>query len=151
MNYLLNILSNKADCILKRDNGALWIGDRSATELEFLRKNKITAVISLCPITPIKNIVHYRFQVRDHSRDTPIMAKIAPVITHLIHQLRIMGYNVLVHCRAGVQRAPTVTALYLHRYMGQSISISNAIKMVRQERPIAFIYGLSYTFNTLLQ
>lgn len=148
MNYLLNMVSNPADCVLhKGTKGALWLGRREATTVAFLHKHHITAVISLCPTNQLNGTLHYRFKVRDHIDDTPVMAKLVPEVTQLIHQLRTAGHNVLVHCRAGIQRAPTMVIMYLNRYM--SYTKSKSINVVRQTRPIAFVYGLHYTFDFL--
>ena len=152
----LSIVSNPADLILntgwshrKQPLGSLWLGSKLALDRDFMDKHNITRIISLCPTEHIfpAHVEQYSFEVEDHISHNRRMIKILPGILDKIHQLRLSGHNVLVHCRAGMQRAATVVAKYLEKYYYQN-RIKDIIKKIKTRRPIAFSNG--YTFKDVL-
>lgn len=145
--FALSIISNPADCLTPFTNrGKLWVGGLNAVTPSFISNNNIQVIVSLTPTALRDDVIHYRYKVRDHTSDQNRMAKLLPTITETIHKHRMNGDNVLVHCRAGVQRAPTVCTKYLERYGQQPMS--KIIKQVRCHRPVAFCNG--QTFSSLL-
>jgi protein-tyrosine phosphatase len=85
---------------------------------------------------------HYQFYVPDERSANNTLQQMMPHITSIIHAHRLAGRNVLVHCYAGMHRAPTVVAQYLQRYEGHTVD--SAVKHIRSARPIAFIDGNTF-------
>ena len=52
-----------------------------------------------------------------------------------LHELIQQGKRVLVHCRAGVSRSPSVVAAYLAKYQGHTFN--SALEVVKNGRSIA--------------
>lgn len=52
-----------------------------------------------------------------------------------LHELIQQGHRVLVHCRAGVSRSPSVVAAYLAKYEGHTLN--SAMEVVKNSRRIA--------------
>ena len=152
---LLSFITNPADRILdqgwtldKQAIGSLWVGGLNALSLDFLQSNNIGVVISLCPVEEElpRHINHHKIQVRDHAEDRALMLQLIPGLMRIIHKERLQGRNVLVHCRAGMQRAPTVGTMYLNKYYYEDVH--RAVSKVKKARPIAFSNG--YTFRNVL-
>jgi protein-tyrosine phosphatase len=142
----LSLISNPADQILTGGHrlGSLWVGSILA-----VNQKDIGLVVSLCPVEnplPSRMVV---YSVRDHIDDQDKLVWLLPHIMDTIHQARLRGLNVLVHCHAGMQRAPTVVTCYLKQYYYSHLPISKIIKKVRRVRPIAFANGI--TFKGLLR
>jgi len=141
----LSLISNPADQILKGGHrlGSLWVGSILA-----INQKDIGLVVSLCPVenNPLPSRVVY--SVRDHIDDQDKLIWLLPRIMDTTHNARLRGLNVLVHCRAGMQRAPTVVTCYLKQYYYPHLPINEIIKKVRRARPIAFANGI--TFKRLL-
>lgn len=148
---ILGLITNPADKVLnnRQSVGSLWVGSQNALDLNFLARWNIRAVFSLCPVEDLlpPHIQHYRTHIRDHVNDQDKMKQLLPKLIQKIHLARLKGHNVLVHCQAGMQRAPTVVTVYLRTYYYQSFE--NAISKVRSIRPISFING--YTFSNILR
>ena len=98
-------------------------------------------------VRPLKNIIHYRFRVPDIREANPQMQQMLPKIISLIDAHLSLGHNVLVHCKAGIHRAPTVVAHYLQKYEGYNVR--SAVNLIRSVRPIAFYDG--NTFDLVLK
>ena len=146
----MNFIANRADIVLLRTQnmGALYLGSKEALHTEYIKKHNIKAVISFVPHKAPEGIHQYYFPVQDSRTHCTQMRRFIPQILRLIHRHRTMGHNVLVHCRAGVQRAPTTVVLYLQKYY---YPLSKAIRLVRFHRPVVFYGGLYYTFRDLLR
>ncbi len=152
----LSIVSNPADKILdsgwvldRKPIGSLWLGSKLALDLEFLNKNEISTIISLCPTEEIfpPHIKQFKYDINDDVSHNNRMLRILPDMLKNIHYERLRGHNVLIHCRGGMQRAPTVTTMYLEKYYYNN-KIKEIIKKIRNNRPIAFSNG--YTFKKVL-
>ena len=52
-----------------------------------------------------------------------------------LHELVQQGHRVLVHCRQGVSRSPSVVAAYLSKYEGHTLN--SALEVVQNGRKIA--------------
>ena len=151
----LSFMTNPADKMLdsvwvKREPiGSLWVGSKLALRPNFLKENNIGTVVSLCPteeVLPLHVKQHY-YDVDDHVSNNDRLLLLLPNILETIHNDRLAGHNVVIHCRAGMQRAPTVTAKYLEKYYYNN-RIKDVIKKIRNNRPIAFSNG--YTFKKVL-
>ena len=141
----LALKPNPADLILSaRDAhiGALYLGSVSALTPEFLAKHKISMVVSMTKVKPVPSVLHFQYPIPDHRSANIAMQHIIPRIISKIHAHRVAGHNVLVHCYAGMHRAPTVVAQYLQRYEGHSVD--SAVKLIRSARPLAFIDGNTF-------
>ena len=55
------------------------------------------------------------------------------LISELIHDNRIDGKDVLVHCMAGIERSPLTIVYYLHKY--RDMSWDRAYSFVQEKRP----------------
>jgi protein-tyrosine phosphatase len=143
------IFTNPADLILPSQSGygrptlgALYLGSVKALSPDFLRKHNITMVVSMTRVPVVKNVLHVQYPIPDHRSANEEMQRRLPAICSNIHAHRRTGYNVLVHCYAGVHRAPTVVAHYLQRYEGSNVT--NAIQKIRKARYISFIDGNTF-------
>lgn len=158
---VLSLATNPADKVLsagwrglgheRQPIGSLWVGSLNSLDRKFLSANHIGVVISLCPVegTLSPSITHHYYEVNDDHKDIKRMKTLLPNVIDTIHRARLRGHNVLVHCRGGMQRAPTVTALYLKTYYYPNDPINKVIHKIQTVRPIAFSNG--YTFKTLLK
>jgi hypothetical protein len=138
-----NVITNPADMILKGSNkeGSLYLGSILATEPHFIRDNNINVVISMIPINGL-NMIHYTYYVKDNISDQNKFKSLIPTITAQIDAHRKAKLNVLVHCRAGIHRAPAVVVHYLQRYKG--MSLEDSFNLVRTKRYVAFINGSTF-------
>lgn len=138
----LSLISNPADQILKGGHrlGSLWVGSILA-----VNQKDIGLVVSLCPVeyNPLPSRVVV-YSIKDHIDDQDKLTWLLPCIMDTIHQARLRGLNVLVHCHAGMQRAPTVVTCYLKKYYYSHLPINEIIKKVRRVRPIAFANGITF-------
>ena len=71
----LSIVSNPADKILdsgwvldRKPIGSLWVGSKLALDLEFLNKNEIGTIISLCPTEEIFPPHIKQFKYEEHTK-----------------------------------------------------------------------------------
>ncbi len=146
--HYMDIVSDPADMLCKGNIGALYVGSQRATTAEYLQSHNISVVISLVQThIDIPDITHHYYNVHDDSSDLSRMQQVIAEVLPLIHRYRMSHHNVLVHCRMGVQRAPTVCAHYLHKYYGYSLE--TCYKKVIYRRPCAFYGGRYYTFGKL--
>lgn len=143
-------VSNPADIIVMGsktyNHGTLWVGGLNAVTSDFLTKNRIGLVVSLCQEAPRVGppFVQIHAPVRDTTQDIDKLNADIPELIRKIHEARMVGVNILVHCRMGVQRAPTVAVYYLSRYL--QYDLRTAKELVVQRRPIAFYAGSYCTF-----
>ena len=97
----------------------LWLGDyKSSQDIDSLENNNIQLIINLSKnLDFIKNdkITKYRIPIRDNLSKESNIGMIAHFdkAYKLIDDALQNNKSVLIHCRAGVQRAATLTALYL--------------------------------------
>lgn len=122
--------------------GDLHVGSILSTGDTFIREKNIQVVISMIHIPDPPGTIHYTYYIPDNRSSQSQFDRMIPEITALIQAHRKAGLNVLVHCRAGIHRGPAVIAHYLKRYRG--LSTENAIEVIKQARPIAFIDGSTF-------
>lgn len=130
----------------------LWIGNRiSSCDESFLKNNNIHLIINCSkniPFTKLEYIKKYRISVNDNlSKETheEILKRI-PEVIRLINYYLKNNKGVLIHCYAGMQRAPTVASCYLMNRL--NLNLEEVIKLIKSKRKIAFIPKINY-LNTL--
>jgi protein tyrosine/serine phosphatase len=140
----LGLITKPADLILpnKGHQGALYLGSLYALDPAFLKKHNIHVVISMTQIQKVPGVIHYQFPLPDHRSANRYMQKMLPQIISLINAHIRAGHNVLVHCQAGIHRAPTVIAHYLQQY--ERMSLDRAVKTIRKARPVALYDGSTF-------
>ena len=126
----------------------LWLGDyKSSQDIDSLENNNIQLIINLSKnLIFIKNnkITKYRIPIRDNLSKESNIGMIAHFdkAYKLIDDALQNNKSVLIHCRAGVQRAATLTALYLMKK--KNISSEKAKKLIKSKRCIAFFYKANF-------
>ncbi|XP_033754414.1 dual specificity protein phosphatase 22-like [Pecten maximus] len=92
----------------------LYVGNfRDSKDPEQLEKYKITHILSIHDNA--KKILEDKEYLCIVASDTPdqTLTKFFPQCIDFIHEARLKGGNVIVHCIAGVSRSVTVTAAYI--------------------------------------
>jgi protein-tyrosine phosphatase len=144
---------NNANIIFKHGDSALWVGNKyAAQDRNFLIQNNIRVIINATPDVPNyyqNSLVYMRVPVHDKLRHTDIelMYAYLPQTVLFARIMLMLGYNVLVHCVAGMQRSAIIAAAILCSY---NIQPASAIALVIQARPIAFMMGYSVNFSPSL-
>lgn len=132
----------------------LWLGDyHSSLDENFIRKNKIEAVINCAPgiKTPFKHIEYVKLNINDSLKKSDIekMKKILPYAVSFIHSRRdIQGKNILVHCHAGMQRSAIIVLAYIAHYYG--LTINQSLNYILSKRKVAFHHGKHVNFSDAL-
>jgi protein tyrosine phosphatase len=90
------------------------------------------------PFTTIPHITYIRVPVNDTPLENENILKYVKEfnVLNIIHESRLQGKNVLVHCHAGMQRSCAVVALYLIQYY--KLTPERAIQIIKSKRAIAF-------------
>ena len=143
---------NYPDAHYIKDN--IWLGNRhSALDKDFLREKKIRVIINCSKnleFTDKKGIIKIRIPIDDDLRTKSNQdmyneyLKIIPKLKKYIDK----NSNILVHCRAGMQRSASVIAAYLmnyHRY-----GIDRSINFIRSKRSVAFRPGPNFNIALIM-
>ena len=110
-------------------------GYHSAADLKTLKLNQITHVINLtshyCENLHKTSVSYSNFQLSDNSNFdlTPFLEEITKTIYQKIEE----GEKVLVHCKMGVSRAPSVIIAYLIKQM--RMDFHSAFNFLHQINP----------------
>lgn len=115
----------------------LWCGSyHTATKLDTLRRLGITHVCCCIGTTPSfpSNFMYLTIAADDRA-DYDIAPHFARTFEFIENALVKSHGAVLVHCGAGISRAPTIVAAYLMRKL--CISSTTAIQQVQRRRPVA--------------
>lgn len=131
----------------------IWIGNMfTAVNPAFFKRNNIGAVVNCTPDVPNKfskkGVQYHNLKLNDSlkMKDINLMTKLLPAAITFIHKKRDHEKkNILIHCHAGIQRAPTVCAIYLSYYY--NIPIKQAIQLIVNKRPQAFFGGKIFNFE----
>lgn len=142
----------------------LWVGDiYTAFDADFVQKNNITLIVNCSKTIPFrfKNLKYIRIPVRDPGpgfeishKDINVMTKCLPQVVDLIHNEIINGGNVLIHCRAGIQRSATVAVAFILKYYRKNnayLLLKEAIQIVVAQRNVAFFSGRQVNFYESLK
>ena len=125
-----------------------WLSDKNiALSTNFIKNHRIQVVINCTkdlPFAKVSGLTCHRIPVNDSLQyhDTVNLYQYLPKITALMGKYYSKRIPILVHCYAGRQRAATVVAAFLMRYMG--INWKNAVKMIQTKRPSAFRPGINF-------
>jgi len=119
----------------------IWLGDQySALDKDFLIDNNIGLVINVTKLLSFTDldIVKYRIPINDDFYELYYqnILKYFDEAYNLIEECISQNKQVLIHCRAGMQRSATLAALYLMKK--QNISYDKAMKIITSKRYIAF-------------
>lgn len=117
---LINLIIPKVVIAIpgNKELGHLYLGSVRSLDGDILSRLQIDVVISLIVNVPQlpDHIIHLIAPIRDCPCDQALMSEISPILTQEIHQRRLEGKNILIHCRSGLHRAPTIIVHYLQRY-----------------------------------
>jgi len=91
---------------------------------------------------PMRSPNGVRLAIDDAPEENPRMLRFFPGVTRLIHERRLAGDEVIVHCWAGQQRSAAVVAAYLIRY--GRMSKEDAMGFVRRCKSDAFSWGATF-------
>lgn len=132
----------------------LWIGDmHSATDINFMKRNNIRAVVNCTPDVPtmFTGVDYIRLTMNDtlKQKDIEDMIKYLPYAVKFIYDKKREGKNILVHCHAGMQRSATIVVAYLSAV--HKLKILDAVMFVINKRPQAFHYGKHMNFAKSLE
>lgn len=142
----------------------LWVGDANASvNCPFIKMNRITLIVNCTKSIPCqyKHVRYIRIPIKDpgpnndiNQRDVSLLAQFLPHIVDHIYAEILNGGNVLVHCRAGVQRSAAVATAFLLKYHqksnGTSLKVDEAVNIVLKQRPVAFYRGDHVNFYVAL-
>ena len=99
---------------------SIFIGDdRDATSIKLIKDSTITAILDLTNL-------HIDLVLDDEA-----INQVEEAVERL-KGLVLRGNNVLVHCHAGIDRAPFVVAYFLYKI---GYSFQEAYDMVKEKRP----------------
>lgn len=126
----------------------LWLTDKNvALDANFIRQRRIQVVINCTkdqPYAKVTGLKCHRIPVNDSLQyhDTVNLYQYLPKITAIMGKYYSKQIPILVHCYAGRQRAATVVAAFIMRFIG--MDWSNAVKMIQTKRPSAFRPGINF-------
>jgi len=134
--YLADILydRNHIDKILDH----LYIGNiYAALNNDIINEHNITVVMNCSVSIPFDESIKYKYRlsILDNETDEEIekMTLGMDKYIDIIHTHIQNNENVLVHCKAGVQRSATIVVGYLMKYLG--FELTEAIKTLKNIRP----------------
>lgn len=135
--------SNNADQILPN----LWLGNlRAAQDETFLKNANIQVVFNATKDAPFHPSVRrrYRVPVDDNLQDEEIrnMELWSYEIVYKMLKEYKEGRPILVHCHAGMQRSPAITAMFLMALYRIGVDQSKAF--IQKKRPIAFFPSANF-------
>ncbi|KAF8768476.1 Dual specificity protein phosphatase 22 like protein [Argiope bruennichi] len=125
----------------------LYLGSfRDGKDSEQLRNNDITHIVSIHDTA--KEVVEDKKYLCIRVPDSPEenLSKYFSKCNDFIHDARLSGGNVLVHCLAGVSRSATIAAAYIMSVT--TLTCKDALKVVRGARKIA---NPNYGFHSQLK
>jgi len=126
--------------------GKLYVGSVLGTKAENINANGIKMVVSMyLPSYSLpESVKHYRLTIEDNVQNLPVMRSLVATVAPIIHRHLMAGENVLIHCRMGMQRAPTMATHYLMRY--NNLTQEDAMDRLIAHRWVAFAHGYKTTF-----
>lgn len=132
-----------ADIIFERNHidkicDHLFIGNiYSALNEEYIKSSDINVVVNCSTTIPFIDCIKYKYRLAiiDNEKEeeiekmTRLMDKYIDIVNTHIENKK----NVLVHCKAGVQRSATIVVGYLMKY--KNYNLEEAIDYVKNIRP----------------
>jgi len=119
--------------------GSLHLGDVTATQdCDYFKKHKVSCVLTVAncdPFTCPKEYIKYHKVVK--AADVPEfkLNEFFKDCFKFIHEHRVKGHSVLVHCMAGISRSATIVIGYLMTVY-PTINFETAFARVRKIRKI---------------
>ena len=119
-------------------DGYLYLGSRHvAKDRDLLDQHGITAIVNVTPTEPnyFENDPTFSYlscPINDSSDEN--ISAYFDVASDFIERARNEGRNILVHCRGGVSRSPTIVLAYLIKH--RDMSLQQAFTLVRKCRRI---------------
>jgi len=146
----------------------LWIGNQASAESDkWLKSKDIKVVINASKhiefASVIPNAGKFRVFVDDpgpwkgiRDPDVAEMRKMLPKVIDYIHRARNAGYNVLIHCHAGMQRSAAIMVAYLAKHIfistrGKKYSLDKAESYLKSKRHIVFYNGQHMNFRAAVE
>lgn len=126
----------------------IWVGNYNAAKNSaFLQANSITVVVNATKDLAFQTAVpttKYRVPVDDSLEEEDIrnMELWAPEAVYNILKEYTQGKTILIHCAAGMQRSAALAAMTLIAI--RRISTDEAVRIVREQRQIAFRPGVNF-------
>lgn len=115
--------------------GGLYLGNsKISQDLPFLKENAISIILDVCGqkfVYP-EDIIHCSKSISAQDFESYDLSQHFSECFDFIHEHRLKGHNVLVHCMAGVSRSATIVIGYLMKTCG--MDLENAYKFVRKRR-----------------
>jgi hypothetical protein len=135
--------SNNADQIIPN----VWLGNlKAAQDEQFLKNAGIQAVFNATKDAPFHSSIRrrYRIPVDDNLQEEEIrnMELWSYEIVYKLMKEYKEGRPILIHCHAGMQRSPAVTAMFLMTLY--HIGLDQAKAYIKQKRPIAFFPSANF-------
>jgi protein-tyrosine phosphatase len=131
----------------KKITNHVWIGsEATAADKDFLKKYNIKLVVNCTADVPkMTDVPMLRIPVYDDPSDADKLIKYFNIATVAIRDITRYGGNVLVHCRAGMNRSSTIVAAV--RMATNGIGYREAMKQIRERkcetfRPMNFLSSL---------
>ncbi len=130
-------VSNNADQIIPN----VWLGNlKAAQDEQFLKNAGIQVVFNATKDAPFHPSIRrrYRIPVDDNLQEEEIrnMELWSYEIVYKLMKEYKEGRPILIHCHAGMQRSPAITAMFLMTLYRMGIDQAKAF--IRKKRPIAF-------------
>ena len=144
----------------------LWLGNYEASQSqEFLRIANIGTIINMTKTYPntfeSDSIQYLRVPINDpgptnslNQIDNTQLYEQLPFLVEFIHDKLSNNENVLVHCRAGISRSPSLVLAYLLKYIFNNkfsnfkkMRLKYALRCLLTNRPPVFYYGYKCNFD----
>lgn len=135
--------SNNADQIIPN----VWLGNlKAAHDEQFLKNAGIQVVFNATKDAPFHSSIRrrYRVPVDDNLQESEIrnMELWSYEIIYKLMKEYKEGRPILIHCHAGMQRSPAITAMFL--MILYRMGVDQAKAYIRQKRPIAFFPSANF-------
>lgn len=135
--------SNNADQIIPN----VWLGNlRAALDEQFLKNAGIQVVFNCTKDAPFHPSIRrrYRIPVDDNLQEQEIRNLELwsyEIVYKLLTEYK-QGRPIFIHCHAGMQRSPAVTAMFL--MVLYTMSANQAKAYIKQRRPIVFFPSANF-------
>lgn len=118
----------------------LFIGSEGDSQNPaFIKAHDIALVVNCSktiPFLTMPGLEYYRIPIDDATSNTNVLLDHLPIVVRVIDTVLQRGKNVLVHCRAGMQRsAATVAAYLMYKY---NLSAANAMSAIKSRKSETF-------------